>query len=132
MEVKGLICFVSAQKLAPSLAHGKTLGYVVSVNEQHSSQSFSTGAEELSHSLSFCDNCEVTVCARNSRGRSPPATVTVHSSRRRGGSTGESGEREGRRERERDKERGREGRRERETGRGREGEDKREEREKES
>lgn len=66
------------KELDPSFAQGKILEYIITVNKHNSTQTLNISSNERSLSMAFCANCEVTVSARNSRGRSPPAAITVH------------------------------------------------------
>lgn len=67
------------KELDPSLAQGKILEYIITVHEQNSARTLNISPTKRNLSVEFCPNCEVTVSARNSRGRSPPATITVPS-----------------------------------------------------
>lgn len=66
------------KQLDPSFAQGKILEYIITVYKQNSARTSNVSSSERSLSMAFCPNCEVTVSARNSRGRSPPASITVH------------------------------------------------------
>ncbi|XP_034440081.1 interleukin-12 receptor subunit beta-2 isoform X1 [Hippoglossus hippoglossus] len=63
-----------------SIARGKILGYRVRVYRPDSGLDLVTNfsRDARNYSVPTCANCEVTVWARNSKGLSPPATITAH------------------------------------------------------
>ncbi|CAK6955179.1 interleukin-12 receptor subunit beta-2 [Scomber scombrus] len=60
-----------------SIARGKILEYIVSVNNSKSIFITNMTAQDRNCVVQSCPNCEVTVCARNSKGLSPPARITT-------------------------------------------------------
>ncbi|KAM7388491.1 hypothetical protein PAMP_024661 [Pampus punctatissimus] len=62
-----------------SIARGKIIEYIVRVSSTDSGLVLITNisAQARNYSVPFCANCEVTVCARNSKGLSPPANITT-------------------------------------------------------
>lgn len=66
------------KQLDPLFAQGKILKYIITVSKQNSTQTSNVSFSKRNHSVAFCPNCEVTVSACNSKGRSPPARITVH------------------------------------------------------
>nr|XP_019936527.1 PREDICTED: interleukin-12 receptor subunit beta-2-like [Paralichthys olivaceus] len=63
-----------------SIARGKILGYRVRVYSPDSGLDLVTNLsrDARNYSVPTCANCEVTVWARNSKGLSPPVTITAH------------------------------------------------------
>lgn len=59
-----------------SISRGKIIGYEVGVGWPNL-RVYNISADARSYSVPFCDDCEVTVWSRNSKGRSPPARVTT-------------------------------------------------------
>lgn len=60
------------------LTRGKIIDYIITVSSSNSGVFFerNVSADLRNYSVPYCLNCEVTVCARNSKGLSPPAKIT--------------------------------------------------------
>ncbi|KAM8875222.1 interleukin-12 receptor subunit beta-2 isoform 2-T2 [Spinachia spinachia] len=69
--------------LSVSSARGRILGYRLSVKSRKSGSVFVSNvtANVSNHMVEFCEDCEVSVWAFNSRGTSPPATITTAQSK---------------------------------------------------
>ncbi|XP_028260511.1 interleukin-12 receptor subunit beta-2 [Parambassis ranga] len=64
-----------------SISRGKIIQYTVSVKSPDLSVVITNmSADTRRHTVPFCDGCEVTVWARNSKGLSPPARITTQHS----------------------------------------------------
>nr|XP_040040959.1 interleukin-12 receptor subunit beta-2 isoform X1 [Gasterosteus aculeatus aculeatus] len=61
--------------LSVSSARGRILGYTLRVSE--SNFIYNVSADVSNRTVTFCEDCEVTVWAINSKGKSPPATITT-------------------------------------------------------
>ncbi|KAM9358033.1 interleukin-12 receptor subunit beta-2 [Symphorus nematophorus] len=63
-----------------SIARGQIIAYEIGVYNSNSElvSSANISADNRNYSVPFCDNCEVTVLARNSKGLSPPARIITH------------------------------------------------------
>ncbi|KAM6921143.1 interleukin-12 receptor subunit beta-2 [Xenentodon cancila] len=60
-----------------SMSRGKILDYAIRVNSRNAIDTINVSADARSYSLPYCADCEVTTWARNSKGSSPPATITT-------------------------------------------------------
>ncbi|XP_061593779.1 interleukin-12 receptor subunit beta-2 isoform X2 [Cololabis saira] len=61
------------------ISRGKILDYTIRLNNPNLNNTTNVSADVRSYSLPYyCDDCEVTMWARNSKGSSPPATITTH------------------------------------------------------
>ncbi|XP_020795740.1 interleukin-12 receptor subunit beta-2 [Boleophthalmus pectinirostris] len=68
------------KKLDTSVAQGKILDYIITVYDRNYNiiSTQTANSNNQSHLVQLCLNCHVTVSARNSRGRSPPGNITIH------------------------------------------------------
>lgn len=61
-----------------SISRGKIIDYKLEVYNQNSVlKSVNISGDARNYSVPFCANCEVKVWARNSKGLSPPANITL-------------------------------------------------------
>ncbi|XP_041861134.1 interleukin-12 receptor subunit beta-2 [Melanotaenia boesemani] len=60
-----------------SISRGRIIEYVVKVYSPNLSNLSNVSSDVRSYSVPFCADCKVTVWARNSKGLSPPATMTT-------------------------------------------------------
>ncbi|CAL9695633.1 unnamed protein product [Knipowitschia caucasica] len=68
------------KKLPLYVAHGKILDYTITVYHQNSVQTLNGSSDKQNISVPLCSDCDVTVSARNTKGHSPPANITIHTS----------------------------------------------------
>ncbi|XP_029355668.1 interleukin-12 receptor subunit beta-2 isoform X2 [Echeneis naucrates] len=61
-----------------SISRGRILGYKVRVHSSGLDSVIDVGRDVRNYTVQVCAGCEVTLWARNSKGLSPPATITAH------------------------------------------------------
>ncbi|KAM9848766.1 interleukin-12 receptor subunit beta-2 isoform 1-T2 [Aulostomus maculatus] len=65
------------KKMSASTSRGKIIEYSITVANRERREEINVSAAVRSYSVPFCSDCEVTVCARNSKGLSPPAHIST-------------------------------------------------------
>uniref|UniRef100_A0A3B4AJY3 Fibronectin type-III domain-containing protein n=1 Tax=Periophthalmus magnuspinnatus TaxID=409849 RepID=A0A3B4AJY3_9GOBI len=70
------------KKLDISVAQGQILDYIITIYDQIQNKTvLPASSNEQCLPVPFCSNCHITVSARNSRGYSPPANITIHTAK---------------------------------------------------